>query len=334
MLEKQNMTCDTAVDGAEALKAVNEKDYDVIFMDCQMPVMDGYEATAKIRALEGDKKHTTIIAMTANAMDGDKDKCIKAGIDDYLSKPVDYENMFRLIESTVKNSGKKQTEATDIYMAKSKANKEVHEIKSGVDFEAGVKRLLGDKVFYVKLLKEFSKDYLSYPHDMRKALEEGNIDVMLRMAHTLKGIAGNLSAYAIQRIATEIETVTKENHFEKYCNLLKELDEAFCFLNDFIETFTEIKDTKSTSYQKPFNPSDVGIILNKLAELVWEDNIEAENILEELKKHMGDFAFIEDMRNLTICISEFDFETAKEYVRKIADTINVKVEGVINNENN
>jgi two-component system, sensor histidine kinase and response regulator len=71
-------------------------------MDCQMPIMDGYESTAKIRAMEGDKRHTTIIALTANAMEGDKAKCLEAGMDDYLSKPVNFDLMFHMIEAAFK----------------------------------------------------------------------------------------------------------------------------------------------------------------------------------------------------------------------------------------
>ena len=102
MMERNNVSCDVAEDGEEAVRALLEKDYDVVFMDCQMPIMDGYEATAKIRELEGDKKHTIIIAMTANAMQGDKEKCINAGMDDYTSKPLNFEYVFNLIAKSSK----------------------------------------------------------------------------------------------------------------------------------------------------------------------------------------------------------------------------------------
>ena len=96
MLESQDMTCDVAMDGSEALKALTEKDYDIVFMDCQMPVMNGYESTKEIRKLEGICKHTTIIAMTANAMEGDRAKCMEAGVDDYISKPIDFHSIFEM----------------------------------------------------------------------------------------------------------------------------------------------------------------------------------------------------------------------------------------------
>jgi signal transduction histidine kinase/ActR/RegA family two-component response regulator len=97
-LDLHNMNCDVALNGKEAYESVLNTNYDIILMDCQMPVMDGYESTAKIRDFEGEKTHTFIIAMTANAMDGDKKKCIESGMDDYISKPINFDNMFKIIE--------------------------------------------------------------------------------------------------------------------------------------------------------------------------------------------------------------------------------------------
>ena len=97
-LNYYNLSCDTAVDGVDAVKAVMDKRYDIIFMDCQMPEMDGYECTAKIREIEGEKRHTKIIAMTANAMEGDRKKCIDAGMDDYISKPLNFNTLYKMIQ--------------------------------------------------------------------------------------------------------------------------------------------------------------------------------------------------------------------------------------------
>ena len=98
MLKTKDIICDIAEDGLEAIEAAQSKDYDVILMDCQLPKMDGYESTRRIRELEGKDKHTTIIALTANAMEGDEAKCLEAGMDDYLSKPINYEKLFGLFE--------------------------------------------------------------------------------------------------------------------------------------------------------------------------------------------------------------------------------------------
>jgi len=98
MLESAGYRCDVAADGLEALEALSRIPYDIVFMDCHMPEMDGYQATEEIRKREAVDRHTPIIAMTANAMSGDRDLCLKAGMDDYISKPVKVEDLNNILE--------------------------------------------------------------------------------------------------------------------------------------------------------------------------------------------------------------------------------------------
>ncbi|MGB7380371.1 MAG: chemotaxis protein CheB [Rivularia sp. (in: cyanobacteria)] len=99
MLESLGYQVDTVEDGQEALDILSENEYDIVFMDCQMPVMDGYEATEQLRQREGEQRHTIIIGLTANAMHNDREKCLASGMDDYLSKPVSMEDLERVIAS-------------------------------------------------------------------------------------------------------------------------------------------------------------------------------------------------------------------------------------------
>ena len=103
LLQKQGFSCDLAEDGAEAVKACLTKEYDLVFMDCQMPMMDGYEATGLIREMEEGEKHTPIIALTAFAMTGDEDKCKAAGMDGYLTKPVEVGKLLEMIRRYCNN---------------------------------------------------------------------------------------------------------------------------------------------------------------------------------------------------------------------------------------
>ncbi|SFC48385.1 response regulator [Clostridium uliginosum] len=189
MLKFRDMTCDVALDGGEALKAVSEKDYDIVFMDCQMPVMDGYESTSKIRLLEGDKKHTTIIAVTANAMQGDSTKCIEAGMDDYISKPINFDIMFSMIEA---NTKKRELVAEHSSI-----------IDNNIDHFIKITGLEKDDA------KEIFEDYIKYLPDLltgiNDAIENNDFEKMAKLIHELKGSAGTLRITSIYELAIKLE---------------------------------------------------------------------------------------------------------------------------------
>jgi signal transduction histidine kinase/CheY-like chemotaxis protein/HPt (histidine-containing phosphotransfer) domain-containing protein len=210
MLQSRNMTCDVAVNGSEALKAVAENNYDIVFMDCQMPVMDGYESTAKIRLIEGKRKHTTIIAMTANAMDGDYEKCIKAGMDAYISKPIDFDKMFNMIQENVKykrhvpNYNKIIDENIDYFIE-----------ATGFDKEDAM---------------EVFEDYIRCLPDLISGIDEaikGNeFEKLAKLTHELKGSSGTMRITSIHQLAIKLEAEALKREIDgchKYFNQINDL---------------------------------------------------------------------------------------------------------------
>ena len=203
MLKSHDMTCDVAVDGSEALKAVSEKDYDIVFMDCQMPVMDGYESTSKIRLFEGDKKHTTIIAVTANAMEGDCAKCMEAGMDDYISKPINFDIMFNMIEANTKER-EPEFEYNSI-------------IDNNIDHFVEITGLEKDDA------REILEDYIKCLPDLLSGINDAicssDFEKLARLTHELKGSSGTLRITSIHELAIKLEETAKKQEKEECARL-------------------------------------------------------------------------------------------------------------------
>lgn len=207
ILKSHHMTCDVALNGSEALKAVSKKDYDIIFMDCQMPIMDGYESTAKIRLLEGNKKHTTIIAMTANAMEGDSEKCIKAGMDDYISKPINFDTMFNMIEANTKDRECK-VDYNSI-------------IDNNIDYFVEVTGLEKDDA------KEIFEEYIKYLPDLLSGINDAivscNFEKLAGITHELKGSSGTLRITSIHELAIKLEEKAKKQEIDECTRIFTQI---------------------------------------------------------------------------------------------------------------
>jgi len=207
MLKNRAMSCDIATNGKEAYMAVRKKEYDIVFMDCQMPIMDGYESTTKIREDEGDLKHTTIIAMTANTMEGDKTKCFAAGMDDYISKPIDFELMFQLIDKYSKQQG-----ISDEKNAFIDNNITRFMESTGMEMEDATDIFNEFIVYLPRIMSE-----------IRVSIDQNSFDELRKFAHQLKGAAGNLRITSMYELALQLEKAANEQKLEECERLFNEL---------------------------------------------------------------------------------------------------------------
>jgi CheY-like chemotaxis protein len=202
-----------AGNGREALKALDAESFEGVLMDVQMPVMDGLEATRAIRA-QPRFAALPIVAMTANAMAGDRERCLEAGMDDYVSKPIDPEELFatmaRRFEPSPPGRAESATEARGTEDGASVADGLPEQIP-GFDIDSGLKRVAGNRRLYLKLLRELAGHHADDVQDIRRALASDEHDRARRLAHTLKGVAGNLSATELHSAAKAVDEAIKQS---------------------------------------------------------------------------------------------------------------------------
>jgi two-component system sensor histidine kinase/response regulator len=200
----------------EAVNAVKAGNYDAVLMDVQMPVMDGYTATREIRNLKSEIRNVPVIAMTAHAMAGDEDKSLQAGMNGHVTKPIDPAQLFAALQKWIKPGEKRaQVQQPEVDVERLEADKAVPEEDElpgslpGFDLAAGLKRLMGNKRLYRKLLVDFGTKYLKAAGDIRGALDTNDFEQAHGLVHNLKGLAGNLEAGDLRAAAANLEKLVK-----------------------------------------------------------------------------------------------------------------------------
>jgi two-component system, sensor histidine kinase and response regulator len=235
-LEKIGCEANVVANGLEALEALSRIRYAAVLMDVQMPEMDGYEATTEIRRREGTSRHTPIIAMTANAMQGDREKALEAGMDDYVPKPVKPKEL----EAALKRWVLRPEEAATVSeMGSDPGAHEDEPIDRSV--LAGLRELQQkDKPEIVAELAEiFLKDVPTQLAEIREALEANNASAVKRVAHTLKGSSASLGARLMPPICEELEALGQSGDLVRAPDLLTRLEAEFGHVRDALTTELE-----------------------------------------------------------------------------------------------
>ena len=222
MLNRMGLAADPVLNGALAIQALQSIHYDLVLMDCEMPEVDGYEATRRIRnpATGALNPRVPIVAVTANAMPGDREKCLACGMDDYLPKPIDPDELAQVL-------GKWTDQPARIEQFS--APQPVVSTESDAIFDrAGLmKRLAGNEMLAEKVVKEFLDDTPSQLWLLRKLLEDGDAPGARRQAHKLKGAASNLSAGTLREAAFQAEQAAMAGQLNQLAKLLPTMEGEF-----------------------------------------------------------------------------------------------------------
>jgi PAS domain S-box-containing protein len=227
MLTKLGYHADVVSNGVEALRALREADYDLVLMDCGMPEMDGYEATRRIRDRRAGTRNPQIpiVALTADAMSGDRDKCMAAGMSDYVAKPVEVRKLGDMLEKWLGPvASELRSEAGEIRPPVGPSPAELEAVFNPKELLA---RLMGDQDLASKVIAAFLDDAPKQMRTLKKMLEEGDAEGARRQAHTLKGAAATLSAEALRAACSEAQEAATANDLERASILLLRMQEQF-----------------------------------------------------------------------------------------------------------
>ena len=273
LLQDTHASIDTADDGKNAVAQANIKSYDFILMDIQMPIMDGFEAT---KIIKNKDPNQIVIALTANAIKGDKERFMAAGFDDYLSKPVEATKLYDMLQFWSRNIGSgsedqsnicnsnKATEVPDKEKSsaptgesldlKTEQAAQVSDLESyddsiipveyrGLQVEKALK-MVGDKhSLYFKLMKLFSDNYKNTANELLRALQDEDSMTAGRIVHTIKGSASNLGAENLRQIAVELEESISNHgdemqaHVTQFC---ARLDETIVIMDEFVQRYQHL----------------------------------------------------------------------------------------------
>ncbi|MDM8515186.1 response regulator [Desulfobacterales bacterium HSG16] len=322
------------VNGQEAVEAVKNEKFDIVLMDIQMPVLDGLEATRIIRKKLGIKD-LPIIAMTAHVMSGDKDRCIEAGMNGYVAKPINRQELFTAILNNLPqkpyNIEISQIPTDEPVSGDNVSGDNVSDRLcaiefSGFDIQAGIKRIGGEGDLFLKIVKGFYDENKNFSFSFKDLIEKEKYDDARIMAHSIKGAAGNISAKDLENAARVLENACVKKDQEVMAVNLEKTEEALLTIKSFLEANEAEESDTAENFSDILDQTSLVDLLDSLeASLLEMAPVEAEACFTEIKALISasqepqDKDQAERFDNLGDFIGQFDFDEALKILKQIKE---------------
>ena len=327
LLEGAGFFVDIANHGREGLEKLAELEYEVVLMDIQMPVMDGYEATYEIRS-HLDYKDLPVLAMTASATVDDRTRALNSGMNDHIAKPIDPIQLFSTLLKWIKPGDRKLPEG---YVKTKSSPREDRDGQEdglptelpGIDVAAGIMRVGGNTKLYRNLLLKFSQNQNSTPAEIIAALEQSDLELAERLSHTLKGVSGNIGAMELHVAARDLEAGIKEDQAEVSTKLLELVQKNLDKVLNSIQRLGSEKTSSDAVVAGTIDRNVVDPLIRELMELLEEDDTDASDIVEKLQVFLQGSEAGKRLAEVEKSIGQYDFEEALEQLQKVNELLNL-----------
>jgi|GEM_PF-1648692 len=327
LLAKAGLVVTVVGDGQKGLNALDDKEFDAVLTDIDMPLMDGYEAATKIR--DNQKfRYLPIIAMTAHAIDSAREKYISSGMNDFISKPIDPSEMYTVLLKWIpaRESGVVQNSECSFKIQVPEPKLSLPDLP-GIDLDSGLARLGGNKIFYLRLLRRFKNTHFDDANKIARALKSGDMVTAGRLAHTLAGLAGNFGANNLFVESRELEMAIIKGNSEVTANRLNslrlELDKIVTSISVLDQTMLDSDDEAVQDF--PMNaqtkPSDIMPMLEKIKSLMEKSDAGALDIMADIETRLAGSRFLENIRRVRDALEQYDFDNGLEILDIIIEEL-------------
>ncbi len=324
LLKRAGFNAVAVENGAEAVEAVRKNKYDLVLMDIQMPEMDGLAAARKIRE-DSRFANLPIIAMTAHAMKEDREKSLASGMDDHINKPIDPDELYAKLACHLMRGRLTPTVGAQASSRPFKIDEGEGVLPDGIrhlDVEGGLKMVGGDFRAYAELLEHFREDYGGTRFRIPEDNDKDGLALIARIAHTVKGVAGNIGAGQLLAAADQLEAALAGGDIDKARNLAPKfqmrLDEVMKDIESIVEANRE--NVGEAPVREPGGKeTDPEELIARLTLLIRDCDVEAADLATELGAVLPKEGFEKLVGKLEYDIGNFDFEFAGETLEKIAE---------------
>ena len=301
-----------AENGRKAVEFALAETYDGVLMDIQMPELDGYEATREIRK-QHNSEQLPIVAMTANAMAGDREKALDAGMNDHVPKPINpdqlYATMRRWFSKTTTHRPQDPTQPSGSATSSSEQSHLPTHI-DGIDIDAGLRRVVGNQTLYRKILLKFRDNQLNTTAEIRQALAENDWELAHRLAHTVKGVAGNIGANDLQDAAATVDSACKAQTSATVHAALPVLEAQLQRLATALEALQTESSTSNDAPCAPVDPPTLLTALEPIHALLQSNNFSVLKQLESILPTFQGTPFENSFLQITRYAEQYEFDDA------------------------